>query len=63
VSAPPWQFITRAVAVITGLTLALIVDVRGAAIYNAWTMIGLALISEGAATLGHRRRSRRGRRV
>ena len=28
-----------------------IVDVRGAAFYTAWTLIGLALISEGAATL------------
>ena len=38
-------------AVITGLTLLLIVDVRGAAFYTAWTLIGLALVSEGAATM------------
>jgi hypothetical protein len=34
-------------AVITGLTLLLIVDVRGTAFYTAWTLIGLALVSEG----------------
>jgi len=38
-------------AVITGLALLLIVDVRGAAFYTAWTLIGLALVSEGAATM------------
>jgi hypothetical protein len=38
-------------AVITELTLLLIVDVRGAAFYTAWTLIGLALVSEGAATM------------
>jgi hypothetical protein len=38
-------------AVITGLALLLIVDVRGAAFYTAWTLIGLALVSEGAAAL------------
>jgi hypothetical protein len=57
--APPWQFLVRAIAVVTGLTLLLIVDVRGAAFYVAWTLIGLALITEGAATLTHWRRSRR----
>lgn len=55
-AAPPWQFLLRAVAVITGLTMLLVVDVRGAAFYVAWTLIGLALVSEGAATLVHRRR-------
>jgi hypothetical protein len=59
--APPWQFLVRAIVVVTGLALLLIVDVRGAAFYVAWTLIGLALISEGAATLAHWRRSRRGR--
>jgi hypothetical protein len=37
--------------VITGLTLLLIVDVRGAAFYFAWGLIVLALASEAAATL------------
>jgi hypothetical protein len=41
----------RAVAVITGLTLLLIVDVRGVAFYIAWSLIVLALASEAAATL------------
>ena len=57
-SAPPWQFLVRAVAVITGLTLLLIVDVRGAAFYVAWALIVLALATEGAATLVYWRRSR-----
>jgi len=56
---PPWQFAVRAVLVITGLTLLLIVDVRGAAFYLAWALIGLSLISEGAATYVYWRRSRR----
>jgi hypothetical protein len=47
----PWQFGFRAVAVITGLTLLLIVDVHGFAFYVAWSLIVLALVSEGAATL------------
>jgi hypothetical protein len=59
-SAPPWQFLIRAVAVITGLTLLLIVDVHGAAFYIAWTLIVLALATEGAATLVYWRRSRGG---
>jgi hypothetical protein len=57
-SAPPWQFLVRAVAVITGLTLLLIVDVRGAAFYVAWALIVLALATEGLATLVYWRRSR-----
>jgi hypothetical protein len=61
VSALPWQFLVRAIAVITGLTLLLIVDVRGVAFYIAWALIGLALVSEGASTLVHWRRSRRRR--
>jgi hypothetical protein len=56
---PPWQFFLRAAAVITGLTLLLIVDVHGAVFYIAWALIVLALISEGVATLVHLRRSRR----
>jgi len=47
----PWQFGFRAVAVITGLTLLLIADVHGVAFYVAWSLIVLALVSEGAATL------------
>ena len=57
-SAPPWQFLVRAAAVITGLTLLLIVDVRGAAFYLAWALIVLAFTTEGAATLVYWRRSR-----
>jgi hypothetical protein len=47
----PWQFGFRAVAVITGLTLLLLVDVHGFAFYVAWSLIVLALLSEGASTL------------
>ena len=60
-SAPPWQFLVRAVAVITGLTMLLIVDVRGAAFYCAWALIVLALATEGLATLVYWRRSRASR--
>lgn len=45
--------------VITGLTLLLIVDVHGVAFYLAWALIGLSLITEGAATFVYWRRSRR----
>jgi hypothetical protein len=58
-NAPPWQFAVRAVAVITGLMLLLIVDVHGVAFYVAWSLIVLALTSEAAATLVYWRRSRR----
>ena len=61
-SAPPWQFLIRAAAVITGLTFLLIVDVHGTAFYIAWSLIVLALVSEGAATLVHWLRSRAARR-
>jgi hypothetical protein len=47
----PWQFLFRAACVITGLVLLLIVDVRGAAFYVAWSLIVLALASEAVATL------------
>ena len=57
---PPPQFLVRAAAVITGLTLLLIVDVRGVAFYLAWSLIVLALATEAAATLVYWRRSRRG---
>jgi hypothetical protein len=56
---PPWQFLLRATAVITGLTLLLIVDVRGVVFYIAWALIVLALVSESAATFFYWRRSRR----
>ena len=54
----PWQFAIRALFVVTGLTMLLIVDVRGVAFYVAWMLIGLALASEAAATLVYWRRSR-----
>jgi hypothetical protein len=56
--ASRWQFGVRAVAIVTGLTLLVIVDVHGVAFYCAWGLIGLALVSETAATLVYRRRSR-----
>ena len=58
---PPWQFIVRAALVLVGLTLLLVVDVHGVAFYIAWSLIGLALLSEAAATLVHHHRHRAGR--
>jgi hypothetical protein len=58
-TAAPWQFAVRAVAVITGLTLLVIVDVHGTVFYVAWGLIGLALVSEAAATFVYWRRLRR----
>jgi len=55
---PPWQVILRALLVITGLMLLLLVDVHGPAFYVAWALIAVALISEGVATLVHWLRSR-----
>ena len=55
----PWQFLVRAAAVSGGLALLLIVNVRGAAFYVAWSLIGLALVSEAIATVVHWQRSRR----
>jgi hypothetical protein len=60
-SAPPGQFLVRAVAVITGLTMLLIVDVRGVAFYFAWALIVLALVTEGLGTFVYWRRSRANR--
>jgi hypothetical protein len=37
----------------------LIVEVRGAAFYVAWSLIGLAPVSEAIATVVHWRRARR----
>jgi hypothetical protein len=49
-AAPPWQFLVRAAAVVTGLTLLLIVDVRGVAFYIAWALLVAALVTEALAT-------------
>lgn len=57
-SGVPWQFLVRAAAVITGLVLLLIVDVRGVAFYIAWSLIVLALASEAAAMLVYWLRAR-----
>ena len=54
----PPQFLARAVAIIVGLTMLLVVDVRGVAFYFAWSLIVLAFLSEAAATVVHLRRSR-----
>jgi hypothetical protein len=55
---PPWQFLVRAAAVVTGLTLLLIVDVHGVAFYVAWALIVLALATEALATFVYWRRLR-----
>jgi hypothetical protein len=54
----PWQFLVRAAAVVTGLTLLLVVEVRGLVFYLAWGLIVLALLTEALATLVYWRRSR-----
>jgi len=54
----PPQFIARAIAIIVGLTMLLVVNVRGVAFYVAWSLIGLAFLSEAAATFVHLRRTR-----
>ena len=51
----------RAAAVITGLTMLLIVDVRGVAFYFAWALIVLALATEALGTFVYWRRSRANR--
>jgi hypothetical protein len=56
---PPWQFLLRAVAIVTGLTLLLIVNVHGTAFYVAWSLIVLALLSETVATGMYWMQSRR----
>ena len=60
--AVPWQFGLRAIAMVVGLTLLVIVDVHGVAFYIAWGLIGLALVTEATATLVYWRRSRGGER-
>jgi hypothetical protein len=57
-AAPPWQFAVRAVMVVTGLVLLLVADVQGVVFYVAWSLIGLALVSEAVATLLYWRRTR-----
>jgi hypothetical protein len=54
----PWQFAIRAAAIVTGLTLLLVVDVKGVVFFFAWGLIGLALVSEAVSTLVYWRRSR-----
>jgi hypothetical protein len=56
------QFLARAVAIVVGLTMLLIVDVRGVAFYAAWALIVLAFLSETAATLVYWQRLRAARR-
>jgi hypothetical protein len=57
-AGPPWQFALRAALVVTGLTLLLVVNVRGLAFFIAWMLIVIALVSEGLATFVYWRRSR-----
>ena len=45
-------------AVVTGLTLLLVVDVKGVVFYFAWALIGLALLTEAIGTLVYWRHSR-----
>jgi hypothetical protein len=54
----PLQFLARAIAIIVGLTMLLVVNVRGVAFYVAWSLIVLAFLSEAAATYVYWRRSR-----
>jgi hypothetical protein len=57
-SSLPGHFLVRAVAIIAGLTMLLVVNVRGVAFYVAWSLIVLAFLSEVAATLVYWRRTR-----
>ena len=56
------QFLARATAIIVGLTMLLVVNVRGVGFYIAWSLIVLAFLSELAATYVYWRRSRATRR-
>jgi len=58
----PPQFAVRAIAIIVGLTMLLVVNVHGVGFYIAWSLIGLAFLSEVAATVVHWRRARAARR-
>jgi hypothetical protein len=51
VTGPPVQFVVRAVMIVVGLTLLLVVDVRGVAFYVSWALIAVALLSEVVATI------------
>jgi hypothetical protein len=57
----PPQFLARAIAIVVGLTMLLVVNVRGVGFYVAWSLIGVAFLSEVVATIVHVRRSRAGR--
>jgi hypothetical protein len=59
---PPPQFLVRAIAIVAGLTMLLVVNVRGVAFYVAWSLIVLAFLSEATATFLHLRRTRIRRR-
>jgi hypothetical protein len=50
-TGPPLQFVVRAIMIVVGLTLLLVVDVRGVAFYIAWGLIVAAFVSELVATL------------
>jgi hypothetical protein len=54
----PSQFLARAIAIIVGLTMLLVVNVRGVGFYIAWSLIVLAFLSEVAASYVYWRRSR-----
>ncbi len=58
----PVQFLVRAVAIVAGLTMLLVVNVRGVAFYLAWSLIGLAFLSEAASTFVYWQRGRTVRR-
>ena len=58
----PSQFLARGIAIIVGSTMLLVVNVRGVAFYVAWSLIVLAFLSEGAATVVYWRRARATRR-
>jgi hypothetical protein len=50
-AGPPIQFLVRAVAIVVGLIMLLVVDVHGVAFYIAWGLIAAALLSELLATV------------
>jgi hypothetical protein len=58
----PWQFWLRALLVVSGLVLLVIVADGGLVFYIGWSLVGLALLSEAAATIVHWRRSHGGSR-
>jgi hypothetical protein len=50
-AGPPIQFLVRAVAIVVGLIMLLVVDVHGVAFYVAWGLIVAAFLSELVATV------------